>query len=166
MLLADVSSLVTAWDRPSVHPTHRHALWRVLRRQLAAYEPAQPDGAYVADDDVALDSSTRPKFAALEPLLWVRLSDLLDAVPRYPHLHGIGLEAPAAIRVISAMSLMPLEADGSPVVATMAVAAVPGNGHGAAGGLPNGIEVGPACRVDVESAERGVGDRSGVVDSV
>lgn len=38
-----------------------------------------------------LDEETRPKFFALKHVFWIKLADLMDIVPRHPHLAGIKL---------------------------------------------------------------------------
>jgi len=38
-----------------------------------------------------LDALTRTKFLALEHVFWIKLSDFMDIIQRFPHLGGISL---------------------------------------------------------------------------
>ena len=38
-----------------------------------------------------LENENRPKFLDLKKVFWIKLADLLDIVPRYPHLAGVKL---------------------------------------------------------------------------
>jgi hypothetical protein len=80
----------TGWNRIPVDPVHMDRLWRVFRVMLARYAPP-PYELNNIKDELALDAATRPKFYALERIFWVRLSDFMDQVRRYPHLSGISL---------------------------------------------------------------------------
>ncbi|MCJ1479749.1 Set3 complex subunit with deacetylase activity, meiotic-specific repressor of sporulation proteins [Lambiella insularis] len=80
----------TAWTKLPVNESHRFSLWRVLRLKLARFE--QPFGEkYDIEADFAMDEETRIKYIALENIFWIRLSEFLDIVPRYPHLANISL---------------------------------------------------------------------------
>jgi hypothetical protein len=70
--------------------SHRESLWRVLRVKLTRYE-RQPGVKYDIHADLAMVEETRSKYSALEHIFWIKLSDFMDIVPRYPHLTGITL---------------------------------------------------------------------------
>lgn len=42
-----------------------------------------------------MDKEAREKYDALNRVFWIRLSDVQDIVPRYPHLSGIDLKCTA-----------------------------------------------------------------------
>lgn len=44
-----------------------------------------------------LDNETHPKFRDLKSMFWIRLGDLLDIVPRHPHLAGLRLKTRAMV---------------------------------------------------------------------
>ena len=80
----------TAWTKRPISESHRESLWRVLRVKLTRYE-RQPGLKYDIHADLAMVEETRAKYFALEHIFWIKLSDFMDIVPRYPHLNGIPL---------------------------------------------------------------------------
>jgi len=80
----------TAWTKRPITESHREALWRVLRVKLTRYE-RQPGIKYDIHADLAMVEETRTKYSALEHIFWIKLSDFMDIVPRFPHLNGIPL---------------------------------------------------------------------------
>jgi hypothetical protein len=48
-------------------------------------------------EEFRLDAEAREKFDGLKSVFWIRLSDLQDIVPRYPHLNGIELKCCAMV---------------------------------------------------------------------
>lgn len=80
----------TAWTKRPISESHRESLWRVLRVKLTRYE-RQPGVKYDIHADLAMVEETRSKYSALEHIFWIKLSDFMDIVPRYPHLTGITL---------------------------------------------------------------------------
>ncbi|MCJ1244178.1 hypothetical protein MMC30_001376 [Trapelia coarctata] len=80
----------TAWTKRPITESHREALWRVLRVKLTRYE-RQPGIKYDIQADLAMVEETHSKYSALEHIFWIKLSDFMDIVPRYPHLNGIPL---------------------------------------------------------------------------
>jgi hypothetical protein len=99
--LANVDNLDTAWTKLPVSESQRLSLWRVLRLKLAQYEPA-PNSRYSAKADLELDAVTRTKFLALEHVFWIKLSDFMDIIQRFPHLNGINLTC-------ASLALLPLK---------------------------------------------------------
>lgn len=57
---------------------------------LTRFEPPLLD--YTPKADLIADAETRKKFFALDNVFWIRLFDLMDIVPRYPHLGGLELK--------------------------------------------------------------------------
>ena len=53
---------------------------------------ATPHALLNPEEVFRLDSETRPKFFALKPVFWLRLTDFMDIVPRHQHLAGLQLK--------------------------------------------------------------------------
>lgn len=85
----------TAWQKRTFTDSQRMSIWRVTRRMLAEAEKPTPLNSNVRAL-IAMDEETRIKFFDMEHLFWIRLSDFIDIVPRYPHLAGLTLRTQAA----------------------------------------------------------------------
>ena len=46
---------------------------------------------YRMEDELAAEKEAKFKYDLLKNIFWIRLSDFLDIIPRYPHLQGIHL---------------------------------------------------------------------------
>lgn len=130
-LPSDLLRLDTAWKKIPVDPQHRVSLWRVLRLKLARFEP-DPVEKYNAKADVQMDNLAREKFFGLESLFWIRHSDLMDIVSRFPHLTATAL-TPASI------ALPPLRRASFSGVHANGHQAVHSSPHSPNGSLPNGF---------------------------
>ncbi|KAI9817608.1 MAG: Set3 complex subunit with deacetylase activity, meiotic-specific repressor of sporulation proteins [Thelocarpon impressellum] len=75
----------TGWERRPITERHKVLLWRVARTKLQSKAPLELDGLGV----MARDRLTQAKFRAMESVFWIKLADLQDIVPRYPHLQGV-----------------------------------------------------------------------------
>lgn len=84
----------TAWTRIPASIDHQGSLWRQLRNPMSQATPL----ALLSPEEVfSLDGETRPKFFALKPVFWLRLSDFMDIVPRHQHLTGLQLKTRAIV---------------------------------------------------------------------
>ncbi|KAI9779486.1 MAG: Set3 complex subunit with deacetylase activity, meiotic-specific repressor of sporulation proteins [Peltula sp. TS41687] len=80
-------SQYTAWTKRSITERHKAHIWRVTRLMLQGVTPMQ----MTAEDQLMRDMITQAKFRALETIFWIKYSDFVDIIPRYPHLRGIEL---------------------------------------------------------------------------
>jgi hypothetical protein len=87
-LLAD-----TAWTKRPATEVERMGIWRHIKRELYHHE-GNPwgDASVEAHRNNADLKDALIKFATLQPVFWVRFSDFLDIVPRFPHLNDIDFE--------------------------------------------------------------------------
>ena len=132
----------TAWTKRPATTGQQRMLWRRLRIRIVHYRFEFPPFVENRDLDYEckLDSEARLKFLGLKNVFWIRLSDLLDIVPRYPHLAGLELTTDD-IYFFGAIhpkepedaALPPLETESEPV------GAFETNGVFEANGLTNGI---------------------------
>ncbi|KAI9866444.1 MAG: Set3 complex subunit with deacetylase activity, meiotic-specific repressor of sporulation proteins, partial [Pleopsidium flavum] len=88
-------SQYTAWSKRAFTNREKMCIWRVTRRMLAEAEKPTPLNSTVKGL-VALDAETQTKFFAMEHVFWIKLSDFMDIVPRYPHLAGLHLRTQPA----------------------------------------------------------------------
>ncbi|KAI9806360.1 MAG: hypothetical protein M1825_006475 [Sarcosagium campestre] len=78
-------SQYTAWEKRPVSERHKVLLWRIIRMKLSGRAPMDMPGVGVG----ARDRLTQAKFRAMDNVFWLKLSDLLDITPRYPHLQSV-----------------------------------------------------------------------------
>jgi len=98
---------------------------------------ATPPSLLNTTDVVALDNETRPKFLALK-VVWIKLADFMDIVPRHPHLAGVELRT---------RDMVLLEFPfGRPAVTGLNGN---GNGHGVGVGGTDGAGAGEAVKEEV-----------------
>ena len=79
----------TAWSRQKLSESQRFSLWRVLRVKLTRFEVHPLD--YRMEDELTAEKEAKFKYDILKNIFWIRLSDFLDIIPRYPHLQGVHL---------------------------------------------------------------------------
>ena len=103
-----------------------------MRVKLARFE-ADPL-VHTVQDDVKADMLTRNKFDDLKHIFWVRHSDLLEIVPRYPHLAGMDLKCTP----IGLKPSWPPEGQHDDTPLSSHSASSPVLGNGLRGSLPNG----------------------------
>ncbi|KAI9679777.1 MAG: Ankyrin repeat domain-containing protein 11 [Caeruleum heppii] len=78
-------SQYTAWVRRPMTERQKVLLWRIIRTKLQGKAPLNLCGSGI----VVRDRLTQAKFRAMEAVFWIKLSDILDIIPRYSHLQGV-----------------------------------------------------------------------------
>ncbi|KZF22200.1 hypothetical protein L228DRAFT_148119 [Xylona heveae TC161] len=80
--------IVTAWEKRSLTDRQRTCIWRVARRMLAESDEPTPLNSSI-QGLAKLDAATAAKFFDMKHVFWIKLSDFIDIVPRYPHLRDV-----------------------------------------------------------------------------
>ena len=97
-----IESSDTAWQKQTATDYQRNRLFRVLKIMLMRYDyNVQPlDFSY--ERMLGIEKETKQKVEALKSVFWIRLSDLFEVVPRYPHLSTVDLRHCTPIAIHSA----------------------------------------------------------------
>ncbi|KAI9770104.1 MAG: Set3 complex subunit with deacetylase activity, meiotic-specific repressor of sporulation proteins [Geoglossum simile] len=78
-------SQYTAWTKRNAVMAERIRAWEVVGITVTGRAPRDAHPLEVQQYHLA----GQKKFFAIASIFWIKLSDFLDIVPRYPHLHGI-----------------------------------------------------------------------------
>ncbi|KAI9785157.1 MAG: Set3 complex subunit with deacetylase activity, meiotic-specific repressor of sporulation proteins [Geoglossum umbratile] len=78
-------SQYTAWTKRNAVMAERIRAWEVIGSTVTGRAPRDAHPAEVQKYHL----TGQRKFFAIASIFWIKLSDFLDIVPRYPHLHGI-----------------------------------------------------------------------------
>ncbi|KAH0559577.1 hypothetical protein GP486_003905 [Trichoglossum hirsutum] len=78
-------SQYTAWTKRSAVTAERIRAWEVLGLEVTGRAPRDADPW----ETQRYHTVGQAKFFAIANIFWIKLSDFLDIVPRYPHLQGI-----------------------------------------------------------------------------
>ena len=84
----------TAWEKRPVTTEWLSRLWRVMRVKLTRCNPPAGERFDLSVHDKE-DKVTETKFFALNHVFWIKLSDFMDIVPRYPHLANVPISTGA-----------------------------------------------------------------------
>ena len=84
----------TAWEKRPVTTEWRSRLWRVMRVKLTRCNPPPGERFDLSVHDKE-DKAAEKKFFALNHVFWIKLSDFMDIVPRYPHLANVSISTGA-----------------------------------------------------------------------
>ena len=111
---------------------------------LTRYEVHPLD--YRFKDELAAVEEAASKFAALDHIFWIRLSDLIDIVPRHPHLSGKNLRCrPLALDNNAGLKTgrEELRGAGSPTFLQTFPSLASATGHPTSLRVPNGADINP-----------------------
>ncbi|KAH0541353.1 hypothetical protein FGG08_004191 [Glutinoglossum americanum] len=78
-------SQYTAWTKRKAVMAERIRAWEVIGSTVTGRAPRDADPKEAQKYHLV----GQMKFFAIANIFWIKLSDFLDIVPRYPHLHGI-----------------------------------------------------------------------------
>ncbi|KAI9796932.1 MAG: Ankyrin repeat domain-containing protein 11 [Piccolia ochrophora] len=78
-------SQYTAWSKIPIRERHKVLLWRCVKMILAGKAPLEMHHKGIG----VRDRLTQAKFRSMDTVFWLKLSDFMDIIPRYPHLQGL-----------------------------------------------------------------------------
>ncbi|ERF71983.1 hypothetical protein EPUS_07453 [Endocarpon pusillum Z07020] len=82
----------THWEKRKVNDRERLCLWKVARTMLIQGDDDLAIFNMSIEQALQLDRETQPKFEAMQPLVWVKLSDFRERLPLHPYLHGLPMK--------------------------------------------------------------------------